>query len=116
MIKTRRVILATILGLAAGFFCILGGMFLGREFNTATLFMILFHRTLIGFVIGISALRMQWALHGILVGFIVGLPYYPLAFVEGGGLAYSIMSPIWGFVIELFTSVIFKETMARSKP
>jgi len=108
MINPKRVILATVFGLIAGLLCYGGGKILGKEFTAATFFMILFHRMLIGFVIGISALRIRWALHGIIIGLIVGLPYYPLIFIEGGALAYSVMSPVWGFIIELSTSVVFK--------
>jgi hypothetical protein len=108
MMNSRRVIIATLLGLAAGILCYLGGKFLGKEFNTVTILMILLHRTVLGFVVGISALRIHWALHGTLLGLVIGLPVYPLAYVEGGAIAYSLMSVVWGFFIELFTSVIFK--------
>jgi len=106
--NSRRVFIATLLGLTAGILCYLGGRFLGKEFNTVTILMILLHGAILGFVIGISALRIHWALHGILLGLIIGLPVYPLIYVEGGALAYSVMSPVWGFIIELLTSVIFK--------
>ena len=44
----------------------------------------------------------------ILLGFIIGLPGLPLIYLEGGFLAYSFMSIVWGFIIELLTSVVFK--------
>jgi len=106
--NSRRVIIATLLGFTAGILCYLGGKFLGKEFNTVTFLMIILHRTVLGFVIGISALRIQWAFHGTLIGLIVGLPGYPLIYSEGGLLAYSVMGVVWGFIIEFLTSVVFK--------
>ena len=111
----RRIIISTLLGIAAGIFCILGGIFLGKEFTATTVLMILLHRTVMGFVIGISALRIHWVLHGTLLGFIIGLPVYPLIFIEGGALSYSVMSLVWGFLIELFSTVIFKARAAGAQ-
>ncbi len=110
MINPKRVIIATLCGLITGFLCYLGGRYgLKAEINTVEFFMILLHRGVLGFIIGISGIRIHWALHGILMGFIVGLPVFPLIYSEGGLLAYSFMSVVWGFIIELFTSVVFKE-------
>lgn len=109
IVKSKRVIISTVLGLVAGVLCYLGGKFLLKaEFTTVEFFMILFHRILLGFVIGISAIRIHWALHGILMGFIIGLPIYPLIFQEGSLIPYSLMGIVWGLVIEFFTSFVFK--------
>jgi hypothetical protein len=109
MINKKRVLSATLFGFFAGFLCFLGGKYgLKAEMNTVEIIMILLHRGLLGFVIGISALRLHWALHGILLGLIVGLPAFPLILDEGGFLAYSLMGLVWGFAIEFFTSVVFK--------
>jgi len=89
--------------------CYIGGKYgLQAEINRVEFFMILFHRLLLGFVIGISSLRIHWALHGIVIGLIVGLPAYPLIYFEGRLISYSLMGIVWGFVIELLTSVVFK--------
>jgi len=109
MINPKRVIIATAFGLITGSLCYLGGRYgLKAEINTVEFFMILLHRSVLGFVIVISGLRMHWALHGILLGFIIGLPGFPLIYSEGGFLAYSFMSIVWGVIIELFTSVVFR--------
>jgi hypothetical protein len=114
MFSLKRVIIATIFGFIAGLSCYLGGKYgLKAEINIAEFLMILLHRGLLGFVIGISALRMHWALHGILIAFIVGLPGYPLIYSEGGFIPYSVMGIVWGFFIELFTSVVFKANVLR---
>jgi hypothetical protein len=75
------------------------------------------NRAFIGFVIGISAWRMSWALHGIVIGFLGSLPLaFPLIFTPQAGFnpffAYLIAGIVWGFLIELVASVIFKAKMA----
>ena len=113
MVRTKRVFIATLFGFLAGFLCFLGGKYvLKAEMNTTEVIMILLHRGLLGFLIGISALRLHWALHGILLGLVVGLPAFPLILREGGFLSYSLMGLVWGFVIEFFTSVVFKAKYA----
>jgi len=107
--SAKRVIIATIFGFITGFLCYLGGKYLLKvEMSTSHLFMILLHRGLLGFVIGISALRIHWALHGILLGLIVGLPSLPGIISGEGGIAYFVMGLVWGLIIELFTSIVFK--------
>lgn len=109
MTSAKRVIIATIFGLIAGILCSLGGKYgLKADLNATEIVMVLLHRGLLGFVIGISALRIHWALHGVLLGLIVGLPGFPLIFREGGLISYSLMGLVWGFIIEFFTSVVFK--------
>ena len=108
MIKSKRLVISTSLGLVAGILCCIGGKLLGEEFNTLTVLMVLFHRILLGIVIGISGLQLPWAFHGLIIGFIVGLPVYPLIVQDGGLISYSVMGIVWGFFIELFTTVVFK--------
>jgi len=73
-------------------------------------------RVLIGFVIGISGLKMIWGLHGILIGLIVSIPTSIGAMI-GSNAQFGkwelffmtlIMGAIYGFMIELVTSGIFK--------
>ena len=75
---------------------------------------ILASRTLIGFAIGISALKMKWWIHGPLMGLVFSVPmafsglmavgYNPVWMIS----ATIIMGIIYGFIIELFTTVVFK--------
>jgi len=67
-----------------------------------------------GFAIGISCLKMKWWLHGPLMGFIFSLP---MGFSGMMAVGYSpiwmlsatvIMGIIYGVIIELFTTVVFK--------
>jgi hypothetical protein len=112
MVSGKRVAISTLFGFIAGILCILLGRFwLKLDITLSSSLMVLFHRALIGFVIGISALRIHWLWHGLLIGLIVGIPAVDLpAIIKGdvnSGL-YLLFSPIWGVFIELFTSVVFK--------
>ncbi len=74
---------------------------------------VLLNRTLMGFTIGVSRLRLHWAWHGLLMGAITGslFSYYtaytgrPVTVV----LAVSVASLVYGLLIELFTTVVFKQ-------
>ncbi len=121
----KRLIVATLSGLLFGFVCI-GFACSGKEdFNSWLALSIILGRTLIGFAIGISRFPMKhWALHGIVLGFIVSLP---AAFGAGispeesgmsGEMLFTatlVMGVIYGFLIELITTVIFKAKMPVSK-
>jgi hypothetical protein len=66
-------------------------------------------RALLGFTIGISGLRLHWALHGILLGIIVGLPWsVGIFFGKAGATAwmYFLFGAVWGLLIEVITSVV----------
>lgn len=85
--RAKRILVATVFGFVTGFLCYLGGRYgLKMEISISNLFMILLHRGLLGFVIGISVLRMHWALHGFLLGLIVGLPSVPGVILGEGGV------------------------------
>ena len=113
MINRKRILVGTVFGFVTGIICYLGGRFgLKDEISTAMLLYILANRTLIGFVIGISPLRMHWALHGIVMGAIVGAPFAAGCLLEQNNLetalAAFILGAVYGFVVELFTSVVFR--------
>ena len=109
MYSTKRIIIATIFGLITGILCYLGGKYYADvEFTTGIALSTILNRTLIGFVIGISLFKLNWALHGILMGIIVGLPFSIVAIGQGDFWTLLIFSIIWGFIIELFTTLVFK--------
>ena len=113
MVNPRRIIIATIFGIVASIICFLGAISLGLEIDVLRLIFIIVNRTLMGFVIGISALRIKWVLHGILLGEIVGLPFFigdiimevdiPIA------IGVLVINALFGIMIEFFTTVVFKE-------
>jgi len=121
----KRLIIATLCGLLFGFVCF-GFASSGREdFNSWLALSMILGRTLIGFAIGISRFPMKhWALHGIVLGFIVSLP---AAFGAGispeesgmsGEMLFTatlVMGVIYGFLIELITTVVFNAKMPVSK-
>jgi hypothetical protein len=109
----KRVSIATIFGLICGVVCVMLATS-NAPLPWAIKLQILSSRTLIGFAIGISILKMKWWLHGPLMGLIFSLPmafsgmmavdYSPIWMVS----ATIIMGIIYGFIIELFTTVVFK--------
>ena len=120
MVYTKRLIIATILGMLAGLACAYVSkaslmaqlppeMVPGVMCNTAL------NRTFIGFMIGISCWRMHWVLHGIIIGFLGTLAIAaPLIGQPGNEMGFIMMvvgGIFWGFLIELFTTVIFKAPM-----
>jgi hypothetical protein len=118
MVSKKRIFIATIFGFIAGVFCfLLGKYWLKINIDPTSFLVILLHRALLGFVIGISALRIHWVLHGILLGLIVGIPDYHFIYMIQGdwncGL-YFIAGAIWGCFIEFFTSIVFKAKAVRT--
>ena len=111
MASKKRIAIATLFGVISGILCYLGGRSVGIDISLGGLLMLLSHRTLLGFVIGISSLRWHWALHGILLGLIVGIPdvhFFNMVRGELGNGLYFLFGGVWGLLIEFFTSVVFK--------
>jgi hypothetical protein len=114
MLSAKRVIIATIFGIIAGAICLVLGMlkYPEAEFGAVQIVWVFINRTLIGFVIGISAWRIHWAWHGIILGGIVGLPFsYSMLFQGPKIIDFLVVlgiSCVFGFFIELFTSAVFK--------
>ena len=112
----KRIIIATISGVIMGFICYALASSGPGELPTPAVFQIFASRTLIGFAIGISIFSIHWSIHGILMGLIFSLP---LAFSglmapdnpefskTGMFIATIVMGMIYGFLIDLITSVLF---------
>ena len=119
MISFKRVLIATLMGVVSGLICT-GFASTGGHLTLPLFLNIFAGRILIGFVIGISALRIHWAINGPLMGLIIGIPAAfgsMLGDVEGFTpasmfTASLVMGVIYGFLIEFVTSVLFK---ARQK-
>jgi len=116
MKKSKRIIIATIVGILCGFICLTFASSGGNEIPDPIKLQIVFSRTLIGFAIGISSLRVHWTLHGLIIGLLFSLPMaFSGMMAETPGFTATmmftstvIMGMIYGFVIELVTSVLFK--------
>ncbi len=114
MVNPKRILIATIFGLIFGFVC--WGLAASGEapmpwFGAVT---IIFSRTLIGFAIGISVFKMKWWLHGIILGTIFSIPMAFNVLYSPQNAIYIfigtiILGAIYGLLIELFTTIVFRQ-------
>ena len=109
-----RIITATFFGLVAGAICATGA-FYGHllKFSVASLIWILLNRAVMGFVIGVSSLKLHWAWNGIVIGVVVGSIFsYFLFMTLGPGIVppvNAIVNGIFGLMIEFFTTKICRQ-------
>jgi len=114
----KRLIIATLSGLLFGFVCYGFASSGSAEVETWLGVTIISGRMLMGFGIGVSRFPMKnWAVNGLVMGFVFSLP---AAFGTMMGssspefdpqmiaISTVIMGMIYGFLIELITSVFFK--------
>lgn len=115
MINKKRVAATTVLGFIAGLFCYYGGLNAGYTYTFESMLSTIMNRTLIGFVIGISAIEMNFLVHGALIGAIVS---WPLS-IYAGLFGFNILMAFgiaYGIVIELITTNLLKlPAKAREK-
>ena len=114
----KRVIIATLFGFLFGCVCCGFACSGPDELPLPVLLQIIASRTLIGFAIGISNLNLKhWTLHGILMGLIFSLPLAISGLMASESPDFTpemilistfVLGAIYGFLIELFTSVVFK--------
>jgi hypothetical protein len=102
-----RLTLTTIFGVIAG---LCTWWWLGR-IPASEAWTVILSRALLGFGLGISAWRANWAAHGIVMGIIFSLPGAAAAVWTGGGAAgfwgWIVSGMISGILIELFASLVF---------
>jgi hypothetical protein len=114
-----RVLFTTILGFIFGIICWLLASSGEPEMNAAIAWSIILNRALLGFVIGISAWKINYILHGIILGFIVSIPM-AISSLDVKGfkifLGTLIMGIIYGFLIELITQFVVKEKKVEPAP
>jgi hypothetical protein len=77
----------------------------------------LIHHSVMGFTIGVSSLKIHWAPHGILWGFLFGI-FLVVGWWGGPGCPKGFWVPLgfvvlWGFLIELISTVGFKLKMGK---
>lgn len=71
------------------------------------------NRLLLGFVIGVSSWGMNYLLHGAVLGLIVSITV-SIGFLPGDSISfilYTIAGVLYGVMIELLSTVIFKSPM-----
>lgn len=116
--KTKRLIISTLLGLVFGFVCYGFASSGQNEISTILALNIILGRTLIGVAIGISRFTLKhWSLHGIIMGLVFSIPagFGAMLGPENPEFPHImlmtstiVMGMIYGFLIELITSVVFK--------
>ena len=116
--KTKRLIIATLLGLVFGFVCFGFACSGPNEISTLLAINIVLGRTLIGIAIGISRFPLgHWSIHGLVMGFVFSLPagFGAMLAPENPEFGHTmmlvstiVMGMIYGFLIELITTVVFK--------
>lgn len=112
-LQKRRVIMTTLWGAIFGIICMLQLRYLvGISFWPLGVGSLI-HHSVMGFTIGTSSLKIHWAPHGILWGFLFGIfltILYQAQPVPWVALGFIIL---WGFLIELITTVGFKLKMGK---
>jgi hypothetical protein len=110
----KRIAIATLFGLVAGVLCATfasAGHLL--KLTTVSLVWILLNRTVMGFAIGASALKLHWAWNGVIMGVVVGSIFSYYLFMGLGEPRLALLTPIgnaiFGLLIEFFTTVVFKQ-------
>jgi len=113
-LQKRRVIVTTIWGAIFGIVCMLIQKYgVGVSFWPLGVSGLI-HHAVMGFTIGVSSLKIHWAPHGILWGFLFGI-FMAMALVETplgfwGPFGFIVL---WGFLIELITTLGFKLKMGK---
>ncbi|HTX19597.1 MAG TPA: hypothetical protein VMG34_13155 [Bacteroidota bacterium] len=112
-VSRKRIIVATLFGLAVGVLCASGAFaahFL--QFTTVNVVWVLLNRGVMGFAIGVSGLRLRWAWNGVVVGLIVGSVFSYFLFMQLGPVlppfGNAVMNGLFGLIIEFFTTVVFR--------
>jgi hypothetical protein len=111
----KRLVICIIGGIIAAFICIMGMKSSGRmELTTPILLSGIGNRILIGFVIGISGWKINYLLHGALMGLIVTLSSSIVMLPDNmsGFLMYTVAGIVYGLLIELCATKLFKAPMA----
>ncbi len=116
MLTTKRVLIATICGFIFGLVCMYMASSGPNPIDNATKTVILFSRGLMGFTIGISAIRLNWWLHGLVIGLIGSIPMAIPVFNDPGiAVGTFVMGAVYGFLTEWITTKLFKEKSAGTK-
>lgn len=116
MFYFKRLYSALFMGFICGILCFIFGKYLfSLPFGVSNFGFIILNRTIMGFVIAISCIKIHWLKHGALIGFIVGSVFaysdamagFPWFIV----LLVVFVNMVFGIIIEYFTTFIFKSPM-----
>jgi hypothetical protein len=108
--KMKRLLLSIIGGIFCAIICVIGRKYLNPSITLSALIVsAIGNRILIGFVIGISRLKINYLLHGALIGFLVTLSYSIGMIIDNnmmGFITYTTVGIIYGLLIEIFVTKI----------
>ena len=106
--KSTRIVTTTLLGVVFGIICMLLSRFMYEVDYWPMGVSFLLHHAVMGLVIGVSLLKMNWACHGLFWGAVFGL------FLAIGRIGTTqdpwtvfIAVVIWGFLIETLATKAF---------
>ncbi len=118
MVNAKRLLVATGSGLLFGFVCFGLASSGPNALPLPVAYQIIAERSLIGFAIGISALKIgNWALHGVFMGFLLSIPLAFSGLMAPDSPEYTktsmfiftiLLGMIYGLLIELITTKFFK--------
>jgi hypothetical protein len=124
MLNTKRLLVATLAGIACGFICFGLASSSPGELPWPVAVQIIISRTLIGFGIGISSLSMRhWSINGLVMGALFSLPLAFSGLMGPDNPEFNktvmfemtvILGMIYGLLIEFVTTVLFKARMNAS--
>ncbi|MBD3224220.1 MAG: hypothetical protein GF313_05785 [Caldithrix sp.] len=108
----KRVLVATLCGILFGLVCMMlaaSNPDPAQPVTASTKWLIVLSRTMMGFMIGISALRLSWWLHGLVLGLIASIPMAIPVFNEPSIAVGTVgMGIVYGFLTEWITTKVFK--------
>ncbi len=107
--KTSRLVTTTLLGVVFGMICMLLSRYTAGVAYWPIGFSFLLHHTVMGLVIGVSSLKMNWATHGVFWGALFGL-FLAISRIGTTPQPWMVFIAvvIWGFLIEALTTKVFK--------
>jgi len=109
--KSSRLVTTTILGAVFGVICMLLSRYAGEGIAFWPLGVsFLLHHAVMGFAIGVSPLRMNWAAHGAFWGALFGVFLtISVVGVVQNPLGWFVGPVVWGFLVELLATKAFKQ-------
>lgn len=114
----KRILLSLLAAIICSVICTIGRYNLVPNISMSDLIIsAVANRMLIGFMIGVSRLRINYIAHGAFIGFIVTFSYSVGMLISQniiGFAIYSSMGIIFGIFIEVFVTKIFKQSITNS--
>ena len=109
--KSSRLVITTLFGAVFGVICMLSSRYGGSDVAFWPIGVsFLLHHTVLGFAIGASSLKMNWAAHGTLWGALFGI-FLAIGQVDGPlqpWIAF-VLPVVWGFLIETIATKAFRQ-------